>query len=215
MTNKFQTFFEKPYEEIKAVLARAIKDKYKILDLGCNNGNLEQEIDGIARNCWVYCVDNDSKALEQLKSRKYHDLGVGAINQDANTFLVDTKLQGLDAILINATLHEINDVKNQSQYLDFLFGKASDMLGDNGQMIIGDYFYPADVTESEVEAYKEHQLNEIGHADAREKFVSPELIIQKALENGFSLEYSNSLRAVEQINRRYLSFIFKKLKGEK
>jgi SAM-dependent methyltransferase len=209
MTNRFQTFFEAPYDEIKTVIARNIRSGDRILDLGCNNGNLEEWINEIICGCTVYAVDIDSAAVDVLKGKRYGRTEVVPYVQDANAFLKSTSLCGLDTILINTTLHEINNFGNQAGYLDGFFSRAKELLGKGGRIIVGDYFYPQNVSDEEVRQYMEYQQKAINHADARGKFVAPELLRQRAEANGFETAYSDEIRAVEEIDRRYYTFVFR------
>lgn len=206
MTNKFQTFFEKPYEEISKALSLFVRDQYKILDIGCNNGNLEEKIDRISKGCFVHCVDIDKKVIEELKNRKYQNITVSATAQDANQFLEGTNLQALDIILINATLHEINDSSNQPEYLLWFFRKARQLLAPKRRVILGDYYYPKHVSDKDVKEYMEHQFKEINHADPRHKFVNPRLIRDTVDQLSLNIDHYNEIKAVEGIDRRYYVF---------
>ena len=84
------------------------------------------------------------------------------------------------------------------------------MLKDGGRVILGDYYYPDSVSDEEVAAYMAYQQATINHADPREKFVKPELIAQKAQEHGFSIELSDEMQAVKEIDRKYSIFVLKK-----
>lgn len=208
MTNKYQMFFEKPYEEIKKVIIKYISNDSVIVDLGCNNGNLEDEINRTKTGCLVYGIDTDAKALAALRNKKYENLSVITFRKDANEFLKRTAFSNIDIILANATIHEMNNHKNQQQYLNEFFEKSKGILKNGGKIIIGDYYYHPAVHDEEVAKYIRYLKKKLGHGDARNKFILPDLLASKAVKHGFSVKYANEIRAVKEIDRRYYSFVF-------
>jgi len=210
MSNKYQDFFEKPYKEIRNVLKEQITPNSRILDIGCNNGNLEKEIDTYGFNAFVYCLDNDSLELDKLRNEHFSNIDISVLESDANAFLSYRKLRNIDYIILSATLHEINTPDNQPEYLDDFFTKVNSMLSEDGKIIIADYYYHPSVSDSEVHKYMLHQIKAIHHADTRKKFVLPETLVLAAKKNGFKVDYENELRAVKEIDRRYYSFVFSK-----
>jgi SAM-dependent methyltransferase len=200
--SKFEVFFDAPYTEIKSALSDHIKTDDQILDIGANQGNLEDFLDTQGGHHQIQCVDTDDLALEQLKGKQYKNLEISAVTSDANQFLktFDGKV---DVVLINATLHEINDPANQANYLRQLFNKAKEMLKPGGRIIIGDYYYPDDVSDEEVERFIAYQRQAINHADGREKFVKPELISDIATKEGYKVVFNKEIQAVKEIDRRY------------
>lgn len=210
MTNEFQTFFDKPYHEIIRTINHYISDNTSIIDLGCNNGNLEDEIERNKSGCTIYGVDSNKEALETIKNKNYKKIMVQTFVQDANEFFLTTTLSGIDTILINATIHEINDPKNQREYLARFFQTAWKILHKGGKIIVWDYYYHDNVSEEEFQRYLEYQRKSINHADSREKFILPDIIKSEAIENWYTLVYENELRAVKEIDRRYYCFVFEK-----
>lgn len=53
----------------------------------------------------------------------------------------------------------------------------------------------------------QYQKKKINHADPRERFISPAFIQIKTEKNGLCIDYFNEIRAVQQIDRRYYSFV--------
>ena len=208
--NKYQAYFVGPYEEMKKAISLYISDHSKVVDLGANNGNLEVEIDKVKSNCFVYCVDIDNAALKELSQRKFNSTQVEIISSDANKFITESKLENLDAILVNTTIHEINDFKDQEKYLKWFFNSMGKWLKTGGVVIIGDTYYPTYLKDSEVEKYRERQMRDIKHANAREMFVPPDLIKKVATANGFDLIYSNEVSAANEIDRRYVVSVLRK-----
>ncbi|OGJ21112.1 hypothetical protein A3K73_08425 [Candidatus Pacearchaeota archaeon RBG_13_36_9] len=205
-----QIFFEEPYKEVKKAIAENVKDGFRIIDLGCGDGELEEEINSKFKKCVVYCIDKNKKSLETLKSKKFENVSVEIIEQDANEFLNETALKDIDAILINTILHEINDPSSKKLYLKVFFKILKRVLKEGGKVILGDYFYPPEVSDKEVEEFIEHQKKEIGHADKRNKFVEPEILKKTAMKEGFKVVYLNDIRAIKEINRRYYCLVLEK-----
>jgi ubiquinone/menaquinone biosynthesis C-methylase UbiE len=210
-TSKYENFFDEPYHEIKSVLKNFIKDGSEILDVGVFEGNLEEYIETFVKHCTINCVDIEPLALEKLKQKKFNNNKIIVTNKDANNFLENAAEGSADVILINAALHEINDPQNQSAYLDSFLLRARKILKEAGKLIVGDYYYSKELSDEEVESYIAYQKATINHGDDREKFIMPDLLKHKAQEHGFSVEYSNDLRAVKTLDRRYYSIVFKKL----
>ncbi len=211
---RFQTFFEEPYKEVKKAIAENIKDGFRIIDLGCGEGGPEEEINLKFKKCIVYCIDQDKKSLETLKNKKFENVSVEIIEKDANEFLNETALQDIDVILINAVLHEINDPSSRKLYLKVFFKIFNRILKEGGKVILGDYFYPSEVSDKEVEEFIEYQKKEIGHADKRNKFVGPEILKKTAGKEGFKVSYFNDIRAVKEINRRYYCLVLERVLKE-
>lgn len=208
--NKYETFLKEAYEEIKSLINEHINDGSVVVDLGCNNGNLEDEIESTKFRCTIYGIEIDQVALKDFRNKKYINNNVEIVEQNANEFLSETEISNADAVLIHAVIHELNDPVDQLAYLDGFFQNARRILKDGGKIILGDLYYDPSVSDEEVEDFMKYQLKMIGHADARNKFILSELLKTKAEEHGFSVEYSNEFRAVKEINRRYYSFVFQK-----
>lgn len=209
--SKFETFFDEPYNQIKEVMGRQIKDGDRIIDLGSNIGNLEDHLDSLSRQYQVECVDSDQASLDILSGKQYDNLQINSHCQDANEYMAQYNGEPVDVILLNATLHEINTPADQAAYLDDFLGKAGKALKAGGKIIVGDYYYPPDVTDAQVDAYKAYQLATINHADSRDKFVAPKLLKQRAEANGYTVEDPLDIQAVKQINRRYYTMVMTKL----
>jgi SAM-dependent methyltransferase len=210
MSNKFQAHFEKPYEEITKLINKYINDGDVVVDLGCGDGNLEDEIEKRKSGCLVYGIDLDPEVLSEASKKKYGNIKVKLLNQNVNYFLETNGLSDIDVVLMNVVIHETNATADQSRYLDRFFDESGKLLKSGGKIILGDYYYHPDVPKEEAEEYIERQKEEIGHADARNKFILPDLLVSKAQENGFSIIYSNEFRVAKEIDRRYYTFVFEK-----
>jgi len=206
--SKFEVFFEEPYREIKAVLDQEIKPGAVILDIGVNQGNLEDHLEQKGELHQIDCVDIDEESLSKLIGKEYKNLTINVTKSDANEFL-DQYNSKVDVILINATLHEINTPQDQPAYLEWLFEKVKKILKPGGKIIIGDYYYSDEVSDEEVADFIAYQQKTINHADARNKFIKPELIEQLAEESGYEIEPRREILAVKEIDRRYYVLVIK------
>jgi trans-aconitate methyltransferase len=208
--SKFEMFFDAPYNEIKTVLKERIKPEQRIVDIGANIGNLEDYLDTLNIPLDVTCVDSDNEVLDKLKTKQFKNIKVETDTVDANEFIEGYAAQDVDTALLNATLHEINNPTAQRKYLEHFFERLSAMLKQGGQVIVGDYYYPDEVTDEEVASFIEYQLKAINHADTRDKFVKPGLLASVAQEKGFLAEGQKEIRAVKEIDRRYYVAVFRK-----
>lgn len=205
--NKYKIFFEKPYEEISQVLNTFLRDNNTIIDIGCGDGILEDKIENF-KECTIHCVDLDKESLDKLLYKGYRNNIIPYLD-DANKFIRGYYRRDVDVILLNATLHEINDHANKEQYISCIFEKFSQILKPNGIVVVGDYFYPEYLSDKEIEKFVEYQKAVIGHADPGYKFVNPALLEKVARNKRFALEYESDIRAVEEIDRRYYIRVFR------
>lgn len=208
--SKFEIFYDAPYKELKKALSKYIGNNSKVIDIGAYQGNLEDFLDNTGKNYDIKCVDADVKALEFLKAKKYKNLKITVVQSDANEFIEREAPNGNnDAIMLSATLHEINNIYDQNGYLNNFMSKTKGLLNKNGIIIIGDFYYPENVPKEEFEAFREYQKKAIDHADNRNKFINPELIKTVSKEMGFVVEYFKEIRAVKEIDRRYYVIVLK------
>jgi SAM-dependent methyltransferase len=218
--SEFAEFFSGVYKIVSEKILEHLKNGDHVLDLGCQKGFLEVEISFKKKDCIILGVDIDNVAVNRFNEYNSTNIipkviennnSISAIVCDANNYLASSLKKEFDFILINATLHEINDAENREDYLTDFFHKLYQTAKPGGKLVIGDYFYPPEISDEDVNDFMEHQLETIGHADAREKFVDPELLREKAEEAGLRvLEYEN-IRAVKEIDRRYYLFVFEKV----
>jgi len=214
LVNKFEVFFEAPYAELKKAILETVKPGSNILDLGAYEGRLEDYLEEKGGHYSVQCVDIDARALSALRAKNYQNVETSIIQSDANLFMDNCEGKNdIDTIFLSATLHEINDPQRQQEYLEHFLEKAKTILRPGGEIIIGDFYYPESVSDEEVEAFIEYQKKAINHADARNKFIKPDLIKKVAQSSGFSVSYETEMRAVKQIDRRYYVIILKSDNG--
>jgi len=209
---KFSEFFEDCYVRFAHVLIDKTKDGSAVLDIGCGAGSAERLMAPYVKNCTITGVDSDEAALHQFQRDQTARLEAGdnharLVCEDANDFLDSANISGQDTLILNATLHEINDPNDRENYLRSLFSNMQRIVALGGKVVIGDYYYEDSVTDEEVERFMVYQKSKIGHADARHKFVKPPEILPIAKEFGFVVgsEGVQIMQAVkkEQIDRKY------------
>lgn len=207
--NKYQTHFKKPYETLDETIKKEINRGNHVLDLGSNSGTIASMIDKYHKGCLIHCVDIDEDALRKIGEEPLESTRTISYHSDVNEFLDSSELSSLDAITINATLHEINNPSAQREFMRNFFRLCNQRLKPNGRIIVGDYYYPDNVSDADVAEYMQQQLKEINHADSREKFVQPSLIWEVALESGLYVARQIEIPAVRGIDRRYYTIIIR------
>jgi len=207
--NKYETHFKRPYELLDKTIESVISGGNQVLDLGSSSGTVASMVDRHHRNCLVHCVDIDKESLGRIEEHPLDSTRTLSYPSDTNEFLTSSGLSGLDAITINATLHEINNPSNQRDYLRFFLESCKEKMKESGSIVVGDYYYPPHVSDEDVAEYMRQQLEEIGHADSREKFVLPSLIWEMVLESGLYVTKQIEIPAVKGIDRRYYNIIIR------
>jgi len=208
--NKYEVFLEVPYALLKKTILRWVKPGSRVLDLGAYEGRLEDYLEEKGGRYIVECVDVDIAALKTLKSKKYENVAARTTHADANQYIEEHQgSNDADTIFLSAVLHEINNPFGQRVYLKKFFERTKSILRPGGIIIIADLYYPDSITDEEVDKFREYQKRIINHADARNKFIKPELIKETAEENGFSVESFEEIRAVKEIDRRFFVFVLR------
>ncbi len=86
----------------------------------------------------------------------------------------------------------------------------------DGHVLIGDYYYADSVTDEEVERFKKYQLEAIGHADSREKFVKPgEIVAAVERSKKYKVAEHKTMPAVEGIDRFFYLFTLERIQDGK
>lgn len=226
----FNEFFKPAYAKLEGAIAEVIHDDQDVLDIGAGSAIAEGFIAKRASRCNVVCVENDPKMVEFLKlkfspppKRLRHDHIVKSemkgtvVEMDANKYLTQNEQANTeDLVILNATLHEMCDPDKKDEYLDFLFNSLKTKLRPGGRLIIGDYYYydkgENAVSDEEFEQFMKIQIALAGHADQRDKFLSPEQVEQKAQEHEFKTQRFKMIRAAREVDRKYYLFVFENMK---
>jgi SAM-dependent methyltransferase len=203
--SKYEIFYNRLYQNFHTVLRETIKKASEVLDIGCNDGPIEEALKDL--NISFHCLDLDANALQRLAARNLP--GITIYDTDANAFMKKNNMN-LDAITLSATLHEINDNNNQEEYMRRFFNNAKHLLKPEGKIIIGDFYYPKTLKAEDIKGFMEYQYAEIKHADPAHYFVSPAIIRKTAEESGFKIALYKNMRAVKEINRRYYIMVLER-----
>lgn len=206
LASRLASSFTPPYKEIHKVIKKIIHKSSIIIDIGSNDGMIEEYIDETKLPHTVFCLDVNKEALKELKKRKFKYIAIKTIHQDANSFLAITK-QRFDVILINNTLHETNTPTDQASYLDIFFRNIKKMLKPSGKLILADHYYAKHLSDQKVADYIEQQFKKIKHASNRKEFILPGLIKQKIKQHGLTITYSSECRVTNLIDKRYYVFV--------
>jgi len=209
LKTKYQLFSPRIYEEMQAVLASNVTPGSKILDLGPYEGNNEIFLDGLGLKVDIDCVDIDETALKVLAAKEFQNITVNIVHEDGNEFLRNYDKQ-VDLVLSSASIHEMNNPRNQWSYMNWFFAEANRVLVPGGKVVIGDLYFPDSISDEVVEEFRKWQWEAIHHASSREQFVYPEMIEETALSHGFELVSKKEIRAMREIDRRYYVFVLQK-----
>jgi SAM-dependent methyltransferase len=217
---KFNDLFLKCYNLFKKKLLNTIKNKKKILEIGCGNGTVINYIDNLG--CDIVAIDTNKEILNKLKKKNFNSK-LKLINKDANKYIFEKnklknknknknkKYQLFDYIIILSTLHEINNINDKINYLYNWLDSLSNLLKKKGKLIIGDFYYSKNVTLDEFYNYQNFQLKLIKHADPIYKFISFDLLLKVIKNNkNFIIKDFIDVRAVEEIDKRFYYFILEK-----
>lgn len=213
LSKDLAVIFGPAYELLGNSLKRVVKNSPQIIDIGCNDGKIEDLIDEIGAGNKVVAVDINDEALKPLKEKEYKSIKVETFCGDGNSFLENSS-EKADLLIINSTLHELNTPEDQAGYLDNFFKRLDNILKPNGKIILGDHYYDVNLSDEEVAAYIVEQFKKIKHADARNKFILPELLKQKIQEHGYDILDFNEVRVTPEINKRYYLFVINKRQQE-
>lgn len=209
-------FFSPAYELFENIISskKYIRLYDRVLDIGASDGKIEGYIDKLGLKNEIVAVDLNEKALAELAKKKYISIEVETICEDGNEFLGPNK-EKFDLVIVNNTLHELNDPSNQAGYLDDFLENINGILSDGGRVILGDHYYSPGLTDDRVAEYVERQLQLIGHADPRGKFILPDLLKNKIIENGYEILEEDEVRVTDEIDKRYYVFVFERGVGGK
>lgn len=182
--NLYQSYFPKAYEMLTKVVCAEVLEGQSVLDLGCARGFVCEIIDRNVSSSIVYCVDKDSDALDELRRKNFERIQVIVINEDVNSFLSEAELT-VDAAIMNAALHEVSYGEKESYLRNFFYWCRRLNVR---KILLGDYYFPKDISDEDVAISISKQLQELGHADEREKFYDPNMIVEVALKNDLFAE---------------------------
>jgi len=209
MKQQFALFYKDRYKELEHVLMHAVSNNDRVLDIGAGDGHFEAILERVRRRCHITCVENDALIAESLirRTKSFRHAVVQVNVEDANKFLRNRSSKKFDVIFLSSTLHELNTPAHHRAYLDLFFDRIARILQRGGILIVGDFYYPAYLSNSEVKRFMALQNKLIGHADAREKFITPDLLVAIAVKKLKCSAYEE-FRATDRIDRRHYIAVF-------
>lgn len=209
LSKDLAVIFGPAYELLNNSLKEVVKDSPKIVDIGCSDGKIEDLIDEMGYKNEVVGLDVNQKALDELNIKQYKSIKLETVCTDGNDFLKKLE-EKIDLLIINNTLHELNTPEDQGKYLDEFFEKLDGILKPSGKAVLADHYYNPDLSDEEVNIFMAEQFKKIHHADARNKFILPEILKQKIEEHNYSIIKYDEVRVTQEIDKRYYIFIISK-----
>ncbi|HBC87193.1 MAG TPA: hypothetical protein DCZ94_09585 [Lentisphaeria bacterium] len=216
----FNTSYSKAYALFTYVLSGFMKHArpdLKILDIGCGDGWTAEFISNLTIGHY-YGIDTSEESINKLLKRipagsglKVHgtvDSAESLLNSK-NRIQIEKFLEGRpDLIICNASFHQI-----RKSYPDLrkMLATASLFLKQEGTMFVGDYYFPEDMSEEDVEKDREWIKVETGQTPTpRSGFITRsemELILENS---GFKSDSAREIRANRFIGLIYYLFVSRK-----
>ncbi len=216
----FNSSYSKAYALFSFVLSGILnksKRPLRILDIGCGDGWTAEFIAGADVGGTYLGIDTSEESIKKLKIRIPYErkLKVSGMVESAEWIaLPETsceirKMLGgtPDIIICNTACHQI-----RKSYSDIykIFAASGFSMGKDGILLVGDYYYPEDLVEEEVEEDRNWIKNTTGQTPTpRSGFITRsemELILKNA---GFATEYVKEVRANRDISLIYYLFQLK------
>ena len=216
----FNSSYSKAYALFSLVLSNILKETnrpLRILDIGCGDGWTAEFIAGANIGGTYLGIDTSEESIKKLNKRIPYErkLKVSGIVESAEwlalpeSFCEIRKMIGgsPDIIICNTACHQIRkfcpDVYR-------IFAAAGFSMNKDGILFVGDYYYPEDLGEEEVEEDRNWIKNTTGQTPTpRSGFITRsemEIILKNA---GFKSEYVKEVRANRDISIIYYLFQLK------
>ena len=216
----FNSSYSKAYALFSFVLSGILnksKRPLRILDIGCGDGWTAEFIAGADIGGTYLGIDTSEESIKKLNIRIPYErkLKVSGMVESAEWLaLPETsceirKMLGgtPDIIICNTACHQI-----RKSYTDIykIFAASGFSMGKDGILLVGDYYYPEDLVDEEVEEDRNWIKNTTGQTPTpRSGFITRsemELILKNA---GFATEYVKEVRANRDISLIYYLFQLK------
>ena len=156
-------------------------------------------------------VNQNEEVLDESLKQSLQATQTERVLDNPSRFIQTYAGSEVDLVTFNACLHEINTPQDQTAYLERLLLAVKKILKVSGKIVIADYFYDPAVTDQEFQAFIEYMRSTVGHADGRELFVNPDLILDIAQKLGFKILHFHQNRMVKEIDRKYYVFVLEKV----
>ncbi|OGV54495.1 MAG: hypothetical protein A2X45_09860 [Lentisphaerae bacterium GWF2_50_93] len=216
----FNSSYSKAYALFSFVLSdylKQVKSDLKVLDIGCGDGWTAEFVSNFAKGHY-FGIDSSAESIRKLEERVPENSGlkVTGVTESAEWIVnpkscreIEKFLGGKpDLIICNAACHQI-----RKSYPDLrkVFAAASSILKQDGTILVGDYYFPEDMTQDEVEEDRNWIKNETGQTPTlRSGFIirnEMELILESA---GFISDTAREIRANRDISIIYYLFVSRK-----
>jgi SAM-dependent methyltransferase len=222
----FNSSYSKAYALFSLVLSDILKKSdrpLRILDIGCGDGWTAEFIAGADIGGTYLGIDTSRESIKKLNARIPYErkLKVSGLVESAEWIVspessceIRKILGGTpDIVICNTACHQI-----RKTYPDLykIFAATGFSMDKDGILLVGDYYYPEDLADDEIEEDRSWIKTTTGQTPTpRSGFITRsemELILKNA---GFAGEYVREVRANRNINIIYYLFQSKiNVKGE-
>jgi SAM-dependent methyltransferase len=216
----FNSSYSKAYALFSLTLSSILKKTKRplnILDIGCGDGWTAEFIAGADIGGTYLGIDTSEESIKKLNRRIPYErkLKVSGVVESAEWLALPEasceirKMLGgaPDIIICNTACHQI-----RKSYPDIykIFAASGFSMGKDGILLVGDYYYPEDLADDEVETDRNWIKSTTGQTPTpRTGFITRsemELILKNA---GFASEYVKEVRANRDISLIYYLFQLK------
>ncbi len=220
----FEKVFNTSYSKAYALFSFALSDYLKhsgpglkVLDIGCGDGWTAEFISNFAKGNYLG-IDPSEESIRKLMKRVPASSGLTVTGiADSAEWITDPKARKQiekslggrpDLVICNAACHQI-----RKSYPDIrlLFASASSILKQDGTFMVGDYYFPEDMTDEEVEEDMNWIKNETGQTPTpRSGFIARNEMELLLDSSGFISDTARELRANRDIRIIYYLFVSRK-----
>jgi len=203
---KLGDFYLESYSLARKIINSHLSNNSNVLDIGCGNAPyLEDHLHNT--NSKFILIDKEKYIFESPHTFFYQfDINNVDIIKWARSLCVQ-----IDFIVINATLHELWTGDKKVDYFQSLLNDLINLINVGGKIYIGDYYYNSNVTEDQFNEYAKSLLENVGHADAINRFYHPsELLFVILKKNNLKIIEFSEIRVSNIIERFFYGFLIEK-----
>lgn len=216
----FNSSYSKAYALFSLVLSNILKKTkrpLRILDIGCGDGWTAEFIAGADIGGTYLGIDTSGESIKKLNRRLPYEmkLKVSGMVESAEWLIspeasceIRNMIGGApDIIICNTSCHQI---RKSCPDLHRIFAATGFSMNKDGILLVGDYYYPEDLADQEVEEDRNWIKNTTGQTPTpRSGFITRsemELILKNA---GFESQDVREVRANQDISIIYYLFQLK------
>lgn len=216
----FNTSYSKAYALFSMILSDILKKSkhpLRILDIGCGDGWTAEFIAGANIGGTYLGIDTSEESIKKLNRRIPYErkLKVSGMVESAE-WLVSPEssceirkiLGGIpDIIICNTACHQI---RKSYPYIYKIFAASGLSMNKDGILLVGDYYYPEDLSDDEMELDRIWIKNNTGQTPTPRSGFIPRTEMELVLKNaGFETEDVREVRANRAISIVYYLFRLK------